>query len=395
MPYAFVATRLDPSESGSTTSRSTTPPLHILTSLLSPPSPLAPDPSIRDRLLSVLPSLSSQYKQYKQCSLVTRTTTTGITLAVKPLKSSLKYSNTAKETSVPTQPHVPRDTVPSSSRKSVRFKDTGDGLESIRLFHATGRPSALFDPDSDTESDADADADTDDASSLSSLFQRLIRAGAAPVATPPAPLKVTQMPLIPSLYIPPNPNVYLESISPILIASARPPLLRGTVRVRNIAYEKRVAARFTIDDWTTVSEVLARYTGPAISGAHNHHGDGDDGKWDRFAFSISLEFYAPRRAGASSHSQHGFTLLLAVRFTTPGVGEWWDNNGGNDFRIVLAHTSAGSKVPGVSDRIPTAEFPRRPQAVTRFANAQATTAVACTRSLLRPYVTPAPTVVTN
>jgi hypothetical protein len=163
------------------------------------------------------------------------------------------------------------------------------------------------------------------------------------------------------------------------------------VRVRNIAYEKRVAARFTIDDWTTVSEVFARYTGPAVP---HHHGDGDDGKWDRFSFSISLEFYAPRRAGASSHS-HAFTLLLAVRFTAPGVGEWWDNDGGNNFGIVLAHASAASKVPGVSDPVPTAEFPRRPQAVTRFPNAQATATMACTRSLLRPYVTPAPTIVTN
>jgi len=391
MPYASAVTR--PNPSGSTT----TPPLHILTSLLSPPSPLAPDPSIRDRSLSVLPPLSSQYKQ---CSLVTRTpapitTASTITFPInKPLKTSLKYSNTGsighgKETSPHTQTHVSRDTVPSSSRKNVRFKDTDDGLESIRLFHATGRPSALLDPDSDTESDTDTD--TDDTSSFSSILQRLIDAGAAAITTPLALLKVTQMPLIPSLYIPPNPNVYLESISPILLASARPPLLRGTVRVRNIAYEKRVAARFTIDDWTTVSEVLARYIGPAISGsAAHHHGDSDDdGKWDRFAFSISLEFYAPRRAGASSHSQHAFALLLAVRFTAPGVGEWWDNNGGNNFPIVLTRASVGSKVPAI------AEFPRRPQAVTRFANTQATTTMACTRSLLRPYVTPAPTVLTN
>jgi hypothetical protein len=321
---------------------------------------------------------------------------TSITVPInKPLKSSLKYPNTgssghSKETSAPTQPHVPRDAVPSSSLKSVRFKDTGDGLESIRLFHATGRPSALLDSDSDT--DSDTDTDIDDALFSSSPIQRLVRAGAAAVATPLAPLKVMEMSLIPSLYIPANPDVYLESISPILFPNSRAPLLRGTVRVRNIAFDKRVAARFTIDDWTTVSEVLARYAGPAISGAH-HHGDGDDGKWDQFAFSISLEFYATRRAGASSHS-HAFTLLLAVRFTVPGVGEWWDNNGGNNFRIVLAHPSAGSKVPGVSDPIPIAEFSRRPQAVTRFANAQATT-MACTRSLLRPYVTTAPTVVTN
>jgi hypothetical protein len=24
-----------------------------------------------------------------------------------------------------------------------------------------------------------------------------------------------------------------------------------------------------------------------------------------------------------------------VRYTVPGIGEWWDNNGGDDFRIVL------------------------------------------------------------
>ena len=389
MPYAPVATQLSPS--GSTT----TPPFHILTSLLSPPSPLAPDPSIRDRFLSVLPPLSSQYKQ---CSLVTRTrtpiTTTSITLPInKPIKSSLKYPNTgsfghSKETFAPTRPHVPRDTVPSSSRKSVRFKDTGDGLESIRLFHATGRPSALLDPDSDTESDSDTELDD-----ASSSFQGFTLAGA--VATLAlGPLKVTQMPLIPSLYIPPNPNIYLESISPIVLTTARPPILRGTVRVRNIAFEKRVAARFTTNDWKTVSEVFARYTGPAIPGGHHHGEEGDDDKWDQFAFSISLEFYAPRRVGGSSHS-HAITLLLAVRFTAPGVGEWWDNNGGNNFRIVLAHASAGSKVPGVSDPIPIPEFPRQPQVVTRFANVQANSTMACTRSLLKPCVTPAPTVMTN
>ena len=65
-------------------------------------------------------------------------------------------------------PRSQRNTIPSSSRKSVRFKDTGDGLESIRSFHATGRPSALLDSDSDTESDTDTD--TDDAPHPFPLF---------------------------------------------------------------------------------------------------------------------------------------------------------------------------------------------------------------------------------
>ncbi|KAF8465582.1 putative phosphatase regulatory subunit-domain-containing protein [Russula ochroleuca] len=352
MPYALVAARLktlNPS-----VSTATIPPLRILTSL-------APDRLIGDNILSVLPSLSSQYKEPTP---VTRTPAL-ITFPInKPLKPSLGCSSAGsfghgKETSH-IHSSIRRNALPSGSRKSVRFRDGDDGLVSICSFHATGRPSALLNPDSDTESDTESDDE-------SSSSQCLVLAKAAAAAVPPL-LKVTNISPIPSPHTPPYPCIYLESLSPL--ADARPPLLRGIVRVRNIAYEKRVAARFTIDDWTTVSEVLARYTGPA--GAH-----GDDSTWDRFAFSISLEFYGPRprpsrvfsRASTDSHSHsHAFTLLLAVRFSIPGVGEWWDNNGDNDFRIVLA--SAGSKTPGVGST-PTAEFPCRPQGVTCSADVQA------------------------
>jgi hypothetical protein len=57
-------------------------------------------------------------------------------------------------------------------------------------------------------------------------------------------------------------------------------------------------------------------TGLFGGAAHHLEEEEEGGKWDHFAFSISLECYAARRA---------FTLLLAVRFTAPGVGEWWDN----------------------------------------------------------------------
>ena len=378
MPYAFVATRLSPSVS------TTSPHLRILTTL---------DRFVGDKLISVLPSLPSQYKE---SPLVTRTPAP-ITFPIKKsLKSSLGCSNTgsfgrSKETAAPTQPNVRRSML-TSSRKSVRFKGVDDGLESICVFRATGRPSALLNPDSDTESDTESNG----ASSFPSPECLVLANAMAGTAVAPL-LKVTDISPIPSEHIPPHPFIYLESISPL--TGARPPLLRGIVRVRNIAYEKRVAARFTVDDWTTASESLARYTGPP--GAHD-----DDGTWDRFAFSISLEFYSPRpprppTTGASSHAHgsayshshsrsHAFTLLLAVRFSVPGVGEWWDNNGGNDFRIVLAH-AAGSKIPSPGvDSTPAVEFLRRPQGVTCFADAQAVMG-----SLLNPYVAPAPTEVTN
>jgi hypothetical protein len=384
MPYAFVATRLSPTVS------TTSPHLRILSTL---------DRFVGDKLISVLPSLPSHYKE---SPLVTRTPAP-ITIPIKkPLKSSLGCSNTgsfarSKETAAPTKPNVRRSMLPPS-RKSVRFKDedVDGGLESICVFRATGRPSALLNPDSDTESDAESN----EASSFPySECLVLAKAMAGAAATAPL-LKVMDISPIPSEHIPPHPFIYLESISPL--TGARPPLLRGIVRVRNIAYEKRVAARFTVDNWTTASEALARYAGPP--GAHD-----DDGTWDRFAFSISLEFNAPRppRAAtrASSHAHgsayshshsrsHAFPLLLAVRFSVPGVGEWWDNNGGNDFRVVLAHAHqafAGSKTPGPGvDPTPAAEFLRRPQGVTCFADAQAAMG-----SLLNAYVAPAPTEVTN
>ena len=34
------------------------------------------------------------------------------------------------------------------------------------------------------------------------------------------------------------------------------------ILVRNIMFEKHVGVQFTLNDWTTVSEVLAMYTGP-------------------------------------------------------------------------------------------------------------------------------------
>jgi len=105
--------------------------------------------------------------------------------------------------------------------------------------------------------------------------------------------------------------------------------------VRNLTFEKRVTARFTSDDWTTVSEVCARYTGPS-----------DGAGWDQFTFSISLELYVPPPGlGFKGPSR---TLLIAVRLVIPGVGEWWDNNGGHNFCVVLAPAATGDQGPGTA-----------------------------------------------
>ncbi|KAH9021571.1 putative phosphatase regulatory subunit-domain-containing protein, partial [Lactarius pseudohatsudake] len=204
------------------------------------------------------------------------------------LKSSLKCSRGRRV--IVSEPSTP----PGS--KSVRFKDTDGELESVCFFRATGRPYSISHPRSHSDTETETD-NTDGAPTGQRGRTTFTLAEISPVPSPQTP---------------PESNVHLESIA---LLPARPPFLRGTVRVRNLAFEKSVSVRFTTDGWTTVSEAHARYVGPA--------GTGD---WDLFAFTIPLE--AP--------PLHPRALLLAVRYAVPGAGEWWDNNGGADFRVVLA-----------------------------------------------------------
>ena len=249
-------------------------------------------------------SLLSPRSSQSDRNLVTQTPAPIIN-CTKPLKSSLKYSNswlyrTGWTTSALAPPNARTSTLPSRP-KSVRFKDKSGELESVCFFRATGRPSSISGSHSDTETETEREN--------------------LPL-TQPGPgtlLKLIEISPIPSLHLAQDSNVCLESIS---LLPARPPLLHGTVRVRNIAFEKQVVARFTTDSWTTTSDTHARYIGTRSAGP------GDD-TWDQFAFTISLGSHAgPARATPR-------TLLLAVRYTVPGIGEWWDNNGGDDFRILL------------------------------------------------------------
>ncbi|KAJ7891276.1 putative phosphatase regulatory subunit-domain-containing protein [Mycena olivaceomarginata] len=73
----------------------------------------------------------------------------------------------------------------------------------------------------------------------------------------------------------------------------------GTVAVRNLAFDKWVAVRFTFDDWQTTSEVTARYS-HSLSG----------GAVDVFSFSIRLNDLLARIEGK--------VMMLAVRYTSAG-----------------------------------------------------------------------------
>jgi hypothetical protein len=237
-----------------------------------------------------------------------------MTVVDKPLKSSLKYSTSWDYR------EAGRNAL-SANRKRVRFKDIGGQLESVCVY-----------PHSDGDSEVSSDDDDYDDISL-----RMLRASIATASAPAVPLEVADIiSRIPSPHTPltRDTKVRLESISFVSgrLEQGQPLLLRGIVRVRNVAYEKLVSVPYTLDGWTTASEVRAHYVDATARGAPAAW---RYGTWDRFAFTISLALRAPP-----------CTLLLAVRFAVADVGEWWDNNGGEDFRIVLGPASAGRGTGG-------------------------------------------------
>ncbi|XP_005052646.1 PREDICTED: protein phosphatase 1 regulatory subunit 3E-like [Ficedula albicollis] len=90
---------------------------------------------------------------------------------------------------------------------------------------------------------------------------------------------------------------------------AEPAGLRGAVRVLNLAYEKVVSVRYTLNGW---------------GGAATYQPPGPpDGITDRFAFLLPL--------GAAATAAET-TLEFAVRYRVAGA-EYWDNNEGKNYRL--------------------------------------------------------------
>ncbi|KAI9852749.1 MAG: hypothetical protein M1838_005507 [Thelocarpon superellum] len=92
--------------------------------------------------------------------------------------------------------------------------------------------------------------------------------------------------------------------------------LLGSVAVANLAFNKSVVARFTLDYWKTTSEVVAEYNND-VRRKQTHDG------CDRFLFSIKL---------VDQGDLERKTLFFCVRYTVNGQ-EFWDNNGAMNFQV--------------------------------------------------------------
>jgi hypothetical protein len=126
------------------------------------------------------------------------------------------------------------------------------------------------------------------------------------------------------------------------------PHLTGTILVRNVAYQKHVAVRFTYDEWQTTMEVTARHIVPIPvlpwdTTQSQTLGDAvgttviassAPSTWDRFLFKICLDDYV--------YKLHQHVLWLVVRYTTSS-GKWWDNNSGSNYRIGLKESAIATE----------------------------------------------------
>ncbi|KAF7971460.1 hypothetical protein HWV62_21038 [Athelia sp. TMB] len=204
----------------------------------------------------------------------------------QPLKSSLK-SSTRPALSVITRGAPSRSAPSTPTLKSVHFDAQ---LARVRLFLAGQRPRAVS-----------RDGSPTDTSGTESEFPSFIygrgEGGERLV------MEVLNMPRGKRM----EADVALEEMQLAPDGGA----LHGRVRVRNLAFEKRLAVRFTFDAWQTTSEVAARYVeSPA------------DTRFDVFGFTIRLNDILARIEGKS--------LLLALRYSVAGR-EIWDNNGGQNY----------------------------------------------------------------
>lgn len=225
------------------------------------------------------------------------------------VRSSLKYSHyeaTAPPPTASTTPHarsVRAKSAPATPTgpKAVHFDKQ---LEHVKLFLAQQRPAAVSrngSPGETTEEESEA-------------FP-------FPAMTPISERVDLHLPNFPASNDRNGRDVYVQS----LILHHDTKTLRGKIFVANLSFHKRVAVRFTLDDWQTVSETSAEYEQSV-----------DNGNADIWSFSIKLQDILARIEEKK--------MFLVVRYNVNN-GEIWDNNNGRNYLIQFRKTEAPKQNP--------------------------------------------------
>jgi hypothetical protein len=285
-------------------------------------------------------------------------------------------------------PSSPLDSGASSptTPKSVHFP-LPTHLERVRVFHRTAKPASLLtvrvqgeETETETETDRGSDWGYDyrggnttrpsfpfPKMAPSPLSESSSPSSADGAGTSESQNGSTKLELDMTGCSVPNPhsippasgtNILLESIS---LSPATEIQLQGTFIVRNLAFQKDVAVRFTMDEWSTVSEIKANWAAhlPTPFPSQQRSSVKDHDTWDRFSFSINLSDY-------TLPSLPSKVLYLVGRYTIPGE-EYWDNCGGRNWRVKfklvetdkaeVPSASSSKSLPNVIVSPPSASLP--------------------------------------
>ncbi|XP_068963152.1 protein phosphatase 1 regulatory subunit 3A [Petaurus breviceps papuanus] len=90
-------------------------------------------------------------------------------------------------------------------------------------------------------------------------------------------------------------------------------VMKGTIRVLNVSFEKLVYVRMSLDNWQTYYDILAEYVPNSC-----------DGETDQFSFKISL---------VPPYQKDGAKVEFCIRYET-SIGTFWSNNNGGNYTLV-------------------------------------------------------------
>lgn len=188
-------------------------------------------------------------------------------------------------------------------KNSVHF----DGqLEHIRLFHKEQKPAAV------SREGSPCDTETSDNETLGQQSD-MYRSSEDERLRSTLVLETVNIPLRNAMASTQERLADLDVRLEQVVLSKDNRTVEGTVLVRNIAFEKWIAVRFTYDFWQTTSEVTAKYAKSI-----------PEENIDLFSFSIRLPEATKRIEDKR--------LFFALRYVAAGR-EAWDNNSGQNYQL--------------------------------------------------------------
>jgi len=205
----------------------------------------------------------------------------------------------SRNSSEPTSPvsHSPRSpTSPSKLKKSVSFADShGYELATVKIMTEPSEIPPMMRPDI-----------------LSSLTKGT---SASVTSVPPLTLAFNQ-PAADYMAFRARLEKDCVSLENVILKDYQ---VKGTIKVKNLAFEKHVGVRYTFDSWETSDEVAATY-----SNSNNRCSN-----YDTFMFVLDVptDFEANKQ------------IQFAVCYRPVGQPEYWDNNYDKNYTIVSNKTN--------------------------------------------------------